>query len=67
MPRCEPIAERYYGDPGKWSLQAYDDDNSFGETPPIGYVRHQYQMLDQVDYIEGNLFRLFHEESTTEA
>ena len=60
MPRCEPIAERYYGDPSKWSLQAYDDDNSFGETPPIGYVRYEYQILEELNYEKGNLFRLWY-------
>ena len=59
MPRCEPIAARYYGnDFSKWSLQAYDDDMAFEETPPLGYVRYEYQMLDQLDHDEGNLFRL---------
>ena len=50
MPRCEPIAERYYGDPDKRSLKNYDDDDSLGDTPPIGHVRYDYQILEQLDY-----------------
>ena len=60
MPRCEPIAERYYGAPKKWSLLAYDDDDSFGETPPIGYVQFEYLMLDKLSFKEGNLFKLWY-------
>ena len=61
MPRCEPIAERYYGDPKKWSLQSYDDDDSFGDTPPLGYVRFEYQILEKLNFEDGNLFRLWFE------
>ena len=30
MPRCEPIAERFYNNPKKWSISSYDDDDAFG-------------------------------------
>ena len=61
MPRCEPIAERFYGNPKKWSLSEYDDDNSFGEVPPLGYVRFEYQIVEKLKFNEGNLFRLWYE------
>ena len=59
MPRCEPIAERYYG-AFLWSLLAYDDQDSSGETPPIGYVRFDYQILEELKFEEGNLFQLWY-------
>ena len=60
MPRCEPIAERFYNNPMKWSLSAYDDEDSFGELPPLGYVRFEYQILEELNFDEGNLFRLWY-------
>ena len=60
MPRCEPIAERFYHSPKKWSLSAYDDEDSFGELPPLGYVRFEYQILEELKFNEGNLFRLWY-------
>ena len=65
MPRCEPIAERYYNNPKKWSLSSYDDDDCFGgdagELPPMGYVRFEYKIAEMLNYNEGNLFRLWYE------
>ena len=50
MPRREPIAERFYSSPKKWSLSEYDDDNSFVDTPPSGYVRFEYQILENLKF-----------------
>ena len=65
MPRCEPIAERFYNDPKKWSLSSYDDDDCFGgdinELPPMGYIRFEYKIAESLDYRFGNLFRLWYE------
>ena len=65
MPRCEPIAERYYNDPKKWSLSNYDDDDCFGgdfnEFPPMGYIRFEYKIAEALDYRLGNLFQLWYE------
>ena len=60
MPRCEPIAERFYNDPMKWSLSAYDDEDSFGELPPLGYARFEYRIAEELDFNEGNLFRIWY-------
>ena len=61
MPRCEPIAERFYANPKKWSMSEYDDEDSFGDLPPLGYVRFEYQIVEKLKFQEGNLFRLWYE------
>ena len=65
MPRCEPIAERFYNDPKKWTLSSYDDDDCFGgdinELPPMGYIRFEYKIAESLDYRLGNLFQLWYE------
>ena len=65
MPRCEPIAERFYNDPKKWSLSSYDDDDCFGgdisDLPPMGYIQFEYRIAESLDFREGNLFRLWYE------
>ena len=65
MPRCEPIAERFYNDPKKWSLSSYHDEDCFGgdvnDLPPMGYIRFEYKIAESLDYREGNLFRLWYE------
>ena len=61
MPRCEPIAERFYASPKKWSMSEYDDEDSFGDLPPLGYVRFEYQIVEELKFSEGNLFRLWYE------
>ena len=65
MPRCEPIAERFYNDPKKWSISAYDDDDCFGgdatELPPLGYARFEYKISEELKFREGNLFKLWYE------
>ena len=65
MPRCEPIAERFYNDPNKWSLSRYDDDDCFGgdinDLPILGYVQYEYKILESLDYRKGNLFKLWYE------
>ena len=54
MPRCEPIAERFYNDPKKWSLTSYHDEDCFGgdvnDRPPMGYIRFEYQIAESLDY-----------------
>ena len=64
MPRCEPIAERFYNDPKKWSLSSYDDDDCFGgdinQLPPMGYIRFEYKIAESLDYRLGNLFQLWY-------
>ena len=65
MPRCEPIAERFYNDPKKWSLSSYDDDDCFGgdinDLPPMGYIQFEYKIAECLDFRLGNLFRLWYE------
>ena len=65
MPRCEPIAGRFYNDPKKWSLSSYDDDDCFGgditDLPPMGYIQFEYRIAESLDFREGNLFRLWYE------
>ena len=46
MPRSEPIAERFYNDPQKWSLSSYHDE---------------YKIAESLDFKEGNLYRLWYE------
>ena len=60
MPRCEPIAERFYNDPKRWSLSEYDDDDPFGDTPLLGYVGFGYQILEKLKFEEGSLFQLWY-------
>ena len=67
MPRCEPVAERFYNDPKKWSLSSYDDDDDdcFGgdinDLPPIGYIQFEYKIAELLDYRLGNLFKLWYD------
>ena len=67
MPRCEPIAERFYNDPKKWSLSSYDDDDDdcFGgdinDLPPMGYIQFEYKIAESLDFRKGDLFRLWYE------
>ena len=65
MPRCEPIAERFYNDPKKWSLSSYDDNDCFGgdinDLPPMGYIQFEYKIAESLDYRLGNLFKLWYE------
>ena len=65
MPRCEPIAERFYNDPNKWSLSRYDDEDCFGgdinDLPIMGYVQYEYKIVESLDYRKGNLFKLWYE------
>ena len=64
MPRCEPIAERFYNNPKKWSISSYDDDDCFGgdvtDLPPMGYIRFEYGITEKLNFKEGNLFRLWY-------
>ena len=64
MPRCEPIAKRFYDDPKKWSLTSYHDEDCFGgdvnDRPPMGYIRFEYQIAESLDYRLGNLYQLWY-------
>ena len=64
MPRCEPIAERFYNDPNKWSLALYDDEDCFGgdtnDLPPLGYVQFEYKLAEALDHRVGNLFSMWY-------
>ena len=35
-----------YGNPKEVVIAGYDDDDSFGELPPLGYVRFEYQIVE---------------------
>ena len=65
MPRCEPIAERFYNDPKKWSLSSYDDEDCFGgdinDLPLMGYIQYEYKIAESLDYRMGNLFKLWYD------
>ena len=49
MPRCEPVDEVYYEQPGKWSMIEY------------GYGQWEYQLLDRLSFEKASLFRLWYE------
>ena len=60
MPRCEPIAQRFYNDPMKWALSAYDEEDSFGELPPLGFARFEYRIAEELDFERGTLFKIWY-------
>ena len=62
MPRCDAIPERYIEDPERWNLSKIDDVRAPPEVPPVGRVRWEYILLDQLSHEQGNLFRLWYEE-----
>ena len=62
MPRCDAIPQRYLDDPEKWALSNIDDARAPLETPPLGPVRWEYLLLDQLSHEQGNLFRLWYED-----
>ena len=62
MPRCDAIPDRYLEDPERWNLSRIDDLRSPSEVPPVGRVRWEYLLLDQLSHEQGNLFRLWYEE-----
>ena len=65
MPRCEPIAERFYNDPNKWSLSSYDDEDCYGgdinDLPLMGYIQYEYRIAESLDYRLGSLFKLWYD------
>ena len=62
MPRCDTIPQRYIEDPERWMLTKIDDVRAPQEIPPLGRVRWEYLLLDQLSHEEGNLFRLWYED-----
>ena len=62
MPRCDAIPERYIEDPERWNLSKIDDVRAPQEIPPLGRLRWEYLLLDQLSHEQGNLFRLWYEE-----
>ena len=62
MPRCDAIPQRYIEDPERWNLSKIDDVRAPPEVPPVGRVRWEYTLLDQLSHEQGNLFRLWYEE-----
>ena len=62
MPRCDAIPQRYIEDPERWTLSSIDDLRSPPEIPPVGRVRWEYTLLDQLSHEQGNLFRLWYED-----
>ena len=62
MPRCDAIPQRYIENPERWNLSAIDDARAPQEIPPLGRVRWEYLLLDQLSHEQGNLFRLWYED-----
>ena len=62
MPRCDAIPQRYIEDPERWNLSSIDDVRAPQEIPPLGRVRWEYLLLDQLSHEQGNLFRLWYED-----
>ena len=62
MPRCDAIPQRYIEDPERWNLSDIDDVRAPQEIPPLGRVRWEYLLLDQLSHEQGNLFRLWYED-----
>ena len=62
MPRCDAIPQRYIEDPERWNLSGIDDVRAPQEIPPLGRVRWEYLLLDQLSHEQGNLFRLWYED-----
>ena len=62
MPRCDAIPQRYLEIPERWNLSNIDDARAPQEIPPLGRVRWEYQLLDQLSHEQGNLFRLWYED-----
>ena len=63
MPRCDAIPQRYIDDPERWNLSDIDDVRAPQEIPPLGRVRWEHLLLDQLSHEQGNLFRLWYEDS----
>ena len=62
MPRCDAVPQRYLDDPERWALTNIDDARGPQETPPLGPVRWEHLLLDQLSHELGNLFRLWYED-----
>ena len=62
MPRCDAIPQRYIEDPERWNLSDIDDVRAPQEIPPLGRLRWEYLLLDQLSHEQGNLFRLWYED-----
>ena len=62
MPRCDAVPQRYIEDPERWNLSKIDDVRAPQEIPPLGRVRWEYLLLDQLSHEQGNLFRLWYED-----
>ena len=62
MPRCDTIPQRYIEDPERWMLTKIDDAKAPQEIPPLGRVRWEYLLLDQLSHEQGNIFRLWYED-----
>ena len=62
MPRCDAIPQRYQEEPQRWSLSSIDDARAPLEIPPLGRVRWEYLLLDQLSHDQGNLFRIWYED-----
>ena len=56
MPRCDAIPPRFIENPEKWALTHIDDMRAPEETPPLGPVRWEYLLLDQLSHEKGMLF-----------
>ena len=60
----EVIPSEYYEDPEMWALSKIDDVRGPRATPPLGRVRWEYLLLDQLRLLsheKGNLFRIRYE------
>ena len=62
MPRCDAIPQRYQEEPQRWALTSIDDVRAPLEMPPLGRVRREYLLLDQLSHEQGNLFRIWYED-----
>ena len=62
MPRCDAIPQRHFDDPERWALSNIDDVRAAEEIPPLGQVRWECLLLDQLSHEKCNLFRLWYED-----
>ena len=61
MLRCEVILPEFYEDPEMSALSKIDDIRGPRATPPLGQVRWEHLLLDQLSHEKGTLVRIGYE------